>query len=88
MFVGVFDTLRPGQSPLGSGGGVGGNTPGREAGGHRGSEVGKHTQHLGEGRRSAVTSRAMEMTPESSRASPRGVGRPGVWVWSQSHDVT
>ena len=50
---------------------MGGNTPGREAGGHRGSEVGERTQHLGEGRRSAATSKAMEKTPGSSRRQPQ-----------------
>lgn len=51
---------------------------GREAGGHRGSEVGKDTRIWEKGNIfGCVWSKVMEMRPESLR----GAGSQGVWIW-------
>lgn len=60
---------------------------GREAGGHRGSEVGKDT-HIREKDSTfgCDWSKVMEMRPESSTgARPRGAGSQGVWMWFRRH---
>lgn len=56
---------------------------GREAGGHRGSEMGQDTHIWEKGNIFGCDwSKVMEMRPESSTgASPRGAGSQGVWIW-------
>ena len=59
-----------------AGGGGVGDIPGREAGGHRGSEVGKDTQHFGEGRYLAVTGEVDGDATSKFRCQPQRGWRP------------